>query len=253
MIGGTSIGAFMGAVYATYGDYVHMNRCANKFGKASVVLSYGSVYNQMSDLTLPLLSFLTGARFNSILYSIFNDINIEDLLLPFFCTSTDISSHQLKIHTSGPVWRYVRASMTLLNFLPPICDPDNNHLLIDGGYLNVLPADIMLQKGAKHVIAINVSRNSDDCLGDYGDHLSGWTVLWNKLNPFSKKISIPSLSEIQERLCYINCCYHLEKMQKDPNILYVSPPIQQLFLKCELIQIYYSRLSLSPGDFSAKL
>ena len=34
----------------------------------------------------------------------------------------------------GSLWRYVRASMTLFGYLPPICDPVDGHMLIDGGF-----------------------------------------------------------------------------------------------------------------------
>lgn len=39
----------------------------------------------------------------------------------------------------GSLWRYVRASMTLSGYLPPLCDPKDGHLLMDGGYINNLP------------------------------------------------------------------------------------------------------------------
>lgn len=40
---------------------------------------------------------------------------------------------------SGSLWRYVRASMTLSGYLPPLCDPKDGNLLMDGGYINNLP------------------------------------------------------------------------------------------------------------------
>lgn len=42
-------------------------------------------------------------------------------------------------HRAGSLWRYVRASMTLSGYLPPLCDPKDGHLLMDGGYINNLP------------------------------------------------------------------------------------------------------------------
>ena len=35
------------------------------------------------------------------------------------------------------------------SYMPPLCDPVDGHLLLDGGYVNNLPADIMHQKGGK--------------------------------------------------------------------------------------------------------
>lgn len=40
---------------------------------------------------------------------------------------------------AGSTWRYVRASMSLSGYMPPICDPHDGHLLLDGGYVNNLP------------------------------------------------------------------------------------------------------------------
>ena len=42
--------------------------------------------------------------------------------------------------------------MSLAGYLPPICDPRDGHLLLDGGYTNNLPADIMRSRGSKHIL-----------------------------------------------------------------------------------------------------
>ena len=46
---------------------------------------------------------------------------------------------------TGTLWRYVRASMSLSGYLPPLCDPVDGHLLLDGGYLSVLPGECTTQ------------------------------------------------------------------------------------------------------------
>lgn len=40
---------------------------------------------------------------------------------------------------AGSLWRYIRASMSLSGYMPPLCDPVDGHLLLDGGYVNNLP------------------------------------------------------------------------------------------------------------------
>lgn len=47
-------------------------------------------------------------------------------------------------HIIGSVWRYVRASMSLSGYMPPLCDPKDGHLLLDGGYVNNLPGSTLL-------------------------------------------------------------------------------------------------------------
>jgi lysophospholipid hydrolase len=42
------------------------------------------------------------------------------------CISTDLTMNSERVHLSGTAWRYVRASMSLVNFLPPLCDTDED-------------------------------------------------------------------------------------------------------------------------------
>lgn len=48
----------------------------------------------------------------------------------------------LHMFTVGDLWRYVRSSMSLSGYLPPLCDPKDGHLLLDGGYVNNLPGNL---------------------------------------------------------------------------------------------------------------
>lgn len=42
----------------------------------------------------------------------------------------------------GSMWRYIRGSMSLSGYMPPMCDPTDGHLLLDGGYVNNLPGNL---------------------------------------------------------------------------------------------------------------
>ena len=69
--------------------------------------------------------------------------------------------------------------------MPPLCDPHDGHLLLDGGYVNNLPADIMRARGAKHILAIDVGSQDDVAFTNYGDCLSGWEVMSLKISCMS--------------------------------------------------------------------
>ena len=43
----------------------------------------------------------------------------------------------------------------------------------------------MKQKGAKHIMAVDVGSLDDVDLDNYGDWLSGWQILWARINPFA--------------------------------------------------------------------
>lgn len=147
MVGGTSIGAFVGALYSRNQSHVSI------WGRAKMVsLRMISPWRSLIDLTYPVTSLFTGHEFNRAIWKCFSDTVIEDSWLPYFCVTTNITWSRLDVHTSGYMWRYVRASMSLSGFVPPLCD--NGDMLMDGGYVNNLPADIMQSMGASIVFHV---------------------------------------------------------------------------------------------------
>ncbi|KAJ9637956.1 uncharacterized protein PV06_04537 [Exophiala oligosperma] len=218
IIGGTSIGAFMGALYARDADVVPM------FGRAKQFAGrMGSMWRFALDLTYPSASYTTGHEFNRGIFKIFGDSQIEDFWLSFYCNTTNISKSRAEIHTSGYAWRYVRASMSLAGLIPPICD--DGSMLLDGGYIDNLTVAHMKSLGADLVFAVDVGSQDDDTPQQYGDTLSGFWALLNRWNPFSSIPNPPSLSDIQARLAYVSSVDALERAKNTPGCLYMRPPI----------------------------
>ncbi|KAJ3364665.1 phosphatidylcholine and lysophosphatidylcholine phospholipase [Allomyces javanicus] len=218
MIGGTSIGALVGGLYARDFDHVSVLGRMKSFAART-----SSVWRTLVDLTYPITSYLTGHQFNRGIWKSFGDIHVEDLWLNYFCVTTNIVHSRMEIHQSGYLWRYVRASMSLSGFMPPLSD--NGNLLVDGGYLNNLPADVMKGLGAKVVIMVDVASDDDTSKVYFGDTLSGWTVLLNRMNPFRRTPAIPSLAEIQSKLAYVSCIRQLEEAKQLPGCFYLRPPV----------------------------
>ncbi|XP_075758226.1 patatin-like phospholipase domain-containing protein 6 isoform X11 [Pelodiscus sinensis] len=139
LIGGTSIGSFIGALYAEERSAVRTKQRAREWAK-----SMNSVFETVLDLTYPITSMFSGSAFNTSINKVFQDKQIEDLWLPYFNVTTDITASAMRVHKDGSLWRYVRASMTLSGYLPPLCDPKDGNLLMDGGYINNLPGFALL-------------------------------------------------------------------------------------------------------------
>ena len=133
----------------------------------------------------------------------------------------------MRVHDSGCLWRYVRSSMSLAGYVPPLCDPVDGHLLLDGGYVNNLPADIMHKRGAKHILAVDVGSRDMDDLINYGDWLSGLPILLAKLNPFASVPRVLTQADIQERLAYVSCVRQLEQVKSADYCDYIRPPIDK--------------------------
>lgn len=58
-------------------------------------------WRQILDLTYPVTSMFTGQDFNFTLISALGETQIEDLWLPYFTVTTDISSSEMRVHTHG--------------------------------------------------------------------------------------------------------------------------------------------------------
>uniref|UniRef100_A0A8B9J5M2 lysophospholipase n=1 Tax=Astyanax mexicanus TaxID=7994 RepID=A0A8B9J5M2_ASTMX len=188
---------------------------------------FSSIFKRILDLTYPVTSMFTGASFNSSIGGVFKGKQIEDLWLPYFNITTDITASSMRVHTDGSLWRYVRASMSLSGYLPPLCDPKDGHLLMDGGYINNLPADVARSMGAKVVIAIDVGSQDETNLTNYGDSLSGWWLLWKRLNPLAERVKVLNMAEIQTRLAYVCCVRQLESVKDSDYCEYIRPSIDR--------------------------
>nr|XP_050863714.1 neuropathy target esterase sws isoform X3 [Vespula vulgaris] len=261
MVGGVSIGAFMGALWCMEKNITTTTQKAREWSKKMT-----QWWRQILDLTYPMTSMFSGKDFNKTIQTTFGDTYIEDLWLPFFTITTDITDSCMRTHTHGSLWRYIRASMSLSGYMPPMCDPVDGHLLLDGGYVNNLPgllwryirasmtiagvfppicdpldghllvdgcyvnnvpADEMLRQGAHHILAIDVGSQDDTDLTNYGDSLSGWWLLWKRWNPFATAVKVPNLPDIQSRLAYVSCVRQLEEVKNSDYCEYIRPPIDK--------------------------
>ncbi|PCH34074.1 patatin-domain-containing protein [Wolfiporia cocos MD-104 SS10] len=233
LIGGTSMGAFVGGLYAREGDIISSSGRAKHFSGRM-----GNFWRMLSDVTYPIVAYTTGHEFNRSIYKAFYDLHIEDMWLPYFCNSTNINTSRMEIHETGFAWRFIRASMTLVGLLPPLCD--NGNMLVDGGYIDNLPVSTMFAMGASAVIASDVGSLDDNSPRNFGDSVSGWWLLLNRWNPFSNARSIPAITELQSRLAYVSSVKTLEEAKVAPGCLYMGMPVQEFgtlqFGKFEEIQ-----------------
>ncbi|XP_039192362.1 patatin-like phospholipase domain-containing protein 6 isoform X13 [Crotalus tigris] len=183
LIGGTSIGSFIGALYAEERSAVRTKQRAREWAK-----NMNSVFATVLDLTYPITSMFSGSAFNTSIHKVFQDKQIEDLWLPYFNVTTDITASAMRVHKD---------------------------------------ADIARNMGAKTVIAIDVGSQDETDLCNYGDSLSGWWLLWKRLNPWAEKVKVPDMAEIQSRLAYVSCVRQLEVVKSSSYCEYIRPAIDR--------------------------
>ncbi len=188
MIGGTSMGAVIAAEYALGWDAATMAR-----------RNLGIFGSWRRDLTLPVLSLLGGRRSRARLCDAIGDVQIEDLWLPYFCVSSNLSRAAMVVHRTGSLWRSVRASAGLPGILPPVVR--DGELLVDGALLRNLPADVLRDlMGEGTTIAVDVSVETDmESEYPYEDSISGWRILWDRWSPFTRSRAVPSMAVVLAR------------------------------------------------------
>ncbi|MBF8301109.1 MAG: rssA 2 [Acidobacteria bacterium] len=85
--------------------------------------------------------------------------NFDALPIPFRCVATDIRLAQPVVLDSGSLSDALRASMAMPGLFSPVAL--DGRLLVDGGALNNVPADVVRAMGARVVIAVNVGSSTD--------------------------------------------------------------------------------------------
>lgn len=146
LIGGASMGAVVAAGVAMGWDHSELSR---RMRRAFVET------NPLSDFTLPLLAVFRGKKVTQLLRDNFGELRIEDMHPTFFCVSSNLTSGKAQVHTDGPLWRALRASVAIPGLLPPIIH--EKHLLVDGGLMNNFPVDVMAAYGRGPIIGVDVA------------------------------------------------------------------------------------------------
>jgi predicted acylesterase/phospholipase RssA len=82
MIGGTSMGAIIAALYAMGHGWADIRDIIRK--------SFLEI-KPLSEYTFPLIAVLRSQKLDRVIHMAFQDINIEDLWLNFFCVSSNLS------------------------------------------------------------------------------------------------------------------------------------------------------------------
>eukprot|EP00808_Paulinella_micropora_P010377 g50024.t1 len=211
-VGGSSQGAFMAALFAQ-GPVTDEASLARLVSRTQVFAAdMASILKLLADATFPIMSWFEGKKFGKSICEILGpNVQIEDLWIPFFAVTTNLTKADSMVHRTGPLWPAVRASMTVLGYLPPM--HLDGCLLIDGGYTNNLPVDVCRDMfRPRYLICHDIETKNEDefeNVSNYGDSLNGWWLLYRRLGQLfynAPSFKIPGYAEIIGSLIYINHC-----------------------------------------------
>jgi NTE family protein len=146
LIAGTSMGAVIGALYASGLKAIDIERVVLQVNWKRLMLP--------TNMTLPLGGFTQGKRVISLLKSILGDLTFSRLKYDFVCVTTDIITGEQVILRNGSLIDSVRASMSIPGIFTPVMI--DGRYLVDGGLVNEVPVSVCRVMGAEYVVGVNV-------------------------------------------------------------------------------------------------
>ncbi len=210
-VGGTSLGAILGAGVAM--EWTH-EELVERFRRTFVDT------NPLNDYTLPLMSLVSGRKVTRLLRQEVGERDIEDLPVPFFCVSSNLTTGRIAVHRSGPLWRWLRASVAIPGVLPPVFHQGEVH--VDGGAMNNLPVDVMREVGRGPVIGVDVGADRA-FTADFEDvDVPG---LWKAMAWFRSKKKRLNIFQILWRAGMVNSAAATMAHREQTDLL-LQPPLE---------------------------
>ena len=186
-VAGTSMGSIIGGLYAMGYDPDEMTQLisnipwdeyiGNKIDRTTmsfesrqrnsttmIDIPFSLQSLKSPDQNTSVLGSLPGAYVNnSGLINLFNDLcvgyqeemDFNDMPIPFACVATDLITGEEVIMRQGVVPQAMRASMAIPGVFSPVVIGD--HVMVDGGLVNNFPADVLREMGADIVIGVEVT------------------------------------------------------------------------------------------------
>jgi NTE family protein len=148
-IAGTSMGAYVGSVYASGLDGAALQKLAEEITDRKAL-------TRLLDFALPpTAGLIRGHKIRQHLERTLGQRTFEELALPFLAVATDLHTLQRHVFDRGPVAAAVHASAAI----PGICTPveiEGRHFT-DGGAADPLPVTLLRERfDLDAVIAVNV-------------------------------------------------------------------------------------------------
>lgn len=212
-VGGTSIGGIVGAGVACGWE---IDAMTETFRRAFMQ------GRPLSDWTLPLVALTRGHRTSAMLRSTFGALDIDDMVLPFFCVSTCLSGNGMSVHRHGPLWLWLRASSAIPGVLPPVLH--QGRVYVDGALVDNLPTDVMADDGIEHITAVDI--RAEITLATTAEEFATppwWRVLMQK----DADISRPGIVSTLVRAAMVNSEGPAERRRERADLL-LTPPLEHV-------------------------
>lgn len=215
-IGATSMGAVLGGSMTNYQTNKQLMSESSNFADKK----------RLFDQTLPFTSLMASHKVTNFTKNHFKEQMIEDSWLPFFCVATNLTTAEPIIYQRGPVWHAVRASLSIPAVFAPVMHKGD--MIVDGCVMDNFPAETIARLcESNRIIGVNISPHFEKKRDyDFETGISGWQILWNRLNPFSKKLRSPTLINTVLRTFEINSIRLAKQNEKYVDVL-IYPDVKR--------------------------
>jgi NTE family protein len=167
-VGGASMGAIVAAGVAMGWDDAEIDWRIRKAFVES---------NPVSDATIPLIAMTRGLVVSARLKEHFEDKQISDLWLPFFCISSNLTSGAYQLHRRGRLRHALRASIAIPGLLPPAIQ--DNNVLVDGAVMKNFPTDVMRAMHLGPTVGVDVTHGRNITADDVARPSSVWRWIFS--------------------------------------------------------------------------
>ncbi|MGE4158773.1 MAG: patatin-like phospholipase family protein [Planctomycetota bacterium] len=175
------------------------------------------------DFTLPFISICSGGDLRRTLRDNFGGIDIEDLWIPYFCQSSDLSTGKPVVHTRGELHEALRASTAIPGIQPPAVQ--GGHLLVDGAVLDNLPVRTMREMGEGPVLASDVTPHAEFEAGSRHSEAPGpWAFLLDRLRRKKRHERFPGIIRILMRSALLPGIEGTEGVTRMADLV-IAPPL----------------------------
>jgi len=201
-IAGTSIGALVGAVYASGG--------INSLKDIVLQLDWKKILS-LFDVVFPKSGLIDGRKVADFIRNHVQEKNIEDLSIPFSSVSTNLATGEEVVIQKGDVIEAVRAGISVPGIFTPV--RKDGMILVDGGLVNPVPVSVARGMGADFVIAVDLNHDiigrksakkasvpdpgNMTLAGEPKKRLTGNRIL-DATNKRIKSIDIPALTRMKQ-------------------------------------------------------
>lgn len=146
VVSGTSMGAFMGALWASGLSALEIERIALRFRNKFRVF-------KIFDFTFPRRGLISGKYVTRILKRHLKAKTFQDLKMPFRVTACDLETRQEVIFDEGSLVKAVRASISIPGIFTPLFE--RGRFLVDGGILDPVPVQTLIRMGVSKIMSVN--------------------------------------------------------------------------------------------------